>query len=89
VADAYVFRLGSILEPKISDTDVSGLWSGGGSSVPLEFDGTLVVLLEYVVAYFVSLRLHEKFDPDCVWQVVTRSYEFGLSGAFCIQLLFT
>lgn len=50
-----VFCFGAVLEPEVPDVDVSRCGTRGGTSVLLEFDRTLGVLLKHIVNYAVSL----------------------------------
>jgi hypothetical protein len=67
---------------------VSGIWSAGFPSVPLESDGILIILVKHVVLQNVPLHSQELLGPDGVRQVVTRTHQFGFCGALHIQLLF-
>jgi hypothetical protein len=78
-----VLHFGAVFEPEIPNIDVSRFGPRGGTSVSLECDHALVVLLKHVVNHVVSLQAHEKLYPNGVWKIVAR-HEFCFCGALCI-----
>ena len=77
-----------VLEPEITNVNVTGFGAGGGSAVGGQMDGTLVILFEYIAGDGVTLSLHEMLDPDSVGKVIASTNSFSFCRAFGIKLLF-
>ena len=81
-----------VLDPvgykKISDVDMLRPLAARSFAVPLQEDGTLVVLVDDIVSDFISLGFHEISSPAYCWHQIIHTDQFGFRGASCVQLLF-
>ena len=89
MADLEVMRLDAVLEPKISNVDVTRLRASRGTAIGGKTNGAFVVLFKDVASNGVTLGFHKVLDPNGVGHVITRTDRFGFSGAFGIDFLFS
>ena len=70
VDDVDVSVLGVVSNEEIPNIDVAQALPTRGLAVPLHFDGTFIILVEDCLRDWVSLRFHEHFYVQSVWEVV-------------------
>jgi hypothetical protein len=80
--------LDSIVYKKVSVIDMLCVLAARSFSVPLQEDGTLVVMVDDIFIDLVALGFHEISSPTYCWHQVIHTDEFGFCGASCVQLLY-
>jgi hypothetical protein len=88
VAVVNVFSCETILEPEITNVDMTRLGTSRSTAVGGKADDALVVLFQDVGGDGVSLGHKETANPKCIGEVIASSDEFSLSGAFRVDGLF-
>jgi len=86
--ESYVSGFDSIRDEEISNIDVLRALTARSLSILLQKDGTLIVLMDYIVLHCIPLRFHEKTRPTNSWHEVIYADDLGLGRASGIEFLF-
>ena len=75
-----------IFHEEISNMYMTGFSCTCITSIFLHTHLALILLIDYIVFYPVTLCTHEHHEPYIVWDVFSHSYQLGLCGDFHIYL---
>jgi hypothetical protein len=85
--NADVMTFGVIGDEEVSDVDVAGALAARSFAIHFHFDGAFVVLVEDGRGGGKTLSGQKHFDVKGIGEVVTGANEFGLGGAFSVDVL--
>ena len=74
----------TISDAIIPDIDVANPLDTWSSSIILQFDGTLIILIDNIVMYIVSLTFKEVLVPDHLYQDIYDPYTIGLGWTLSV-----
>ena len=77
----------SIFHGKISDMYMPGVYRLWITSIFLHTHHTLIVLIDQIVFYPITLYTHKHHEPCIVWDIFAHSYQLGFCGASHVYLL--
>ena len=81
---AFVY---SIIHEEISDMYISGFSRTKITSIFIQTNCALIVLIDQIVFYLITLYTHEHHETYIVWDIFDHSYQLGLCGDFHVYLL--